>query len=333
MWAYTRNEIRNTASAATQHSRASPARPPVLFGRWRRSFRSTASTAAPTRSRSSSSTSTSSAGSPAHHRSLSSGNSSASRRQGIRWDDGWSLEPRHSRESLDQRLRRIGSPSPGDVDGERSSQTRRRRNAVSYTEPPWLDEAQERSDTQDLLARIVAEQGGSTGQPSNEDVVELLPRRVISLTTSESLAAVDDSCAICLEGYAEGEELVCLPCDGLHKGHWRCLRRWLQGAHTCPQCRWSLPRSASSGDLPALMSLGESELERLRALPSGKSKRCTSSESSRESSLAPPSSSSSTSSAATSLSSRGPPRCAECGKIVRERLTRVSDTWCSCDGI
>ena len=33
------------------------------------------------------------------------------------------------------------------------------------------------------------------------------------------------------------------------------------------------------------------------------------------------------------LTHRGPPRCLECGKIVKERLTRVDDNWCSCDGI
>lgn len=45
----------------------------------------------------------------------------------------------------------------------------------------------------------------------------------------------EQSCAICLEAYEQGELLTALPCG--HFFHIECLARWLQRASQCPLCR------------------------------------------------------------------------------------------------
>lgn len=35
-------------------------------------------------------------------------------------------------------------------------------------------------------------------------------------------------------------QIACMPCGGLHKAHWVCLRKWLRRSPTCPMCRWDL---------------------------------------------------------------------------------------------
>ena len=114
-----------------------------------------------------------------------------------------------------------------------TSERRSRRGAVSFTEPPWPHESE--------LAQIIrnAQQQWEASRGSSEEVLELLPRRVVSTQASDA-----GECPICLEAYAPGEEVATMPCQGLHKGHWRCLERWLQSANSCPTCRWSLPETA-----------------------------------------------------------------------------------------
>ncbi|KAJ4965671.1 hypothetical protein NE237_017520 [Protea cynaroides] len=48
------------------------------------------------------------------------------------------------------------------------------------------------------------------------------------------LSAVQD-CSICLEGFLEGDLLVCLPCE--HRFHSACLEPWLLTCGDCPYCR------------------------------------------------------------------------------------------------
>mmetsp|Transcript_63691 Transcript_63691/g.151862 ORF Transcript_63691/g.151862 Transcript_63691/m.151862 type:complete len:236 (-) Transcript_63691:16-723(-) len=60
---------------------------------------------------------------------------------------------------------------------------------------------------------------------------------------TDLLADVDmsqDSCAICLCEYSDGERLRVLPCEGNHAFHEQCLKRWLQRNPTCPMCREDL---------------------------------------------------------------------------------------------
>ena len=98
-------------------------------------------------------------------------------------------------------------------------------------------------------------------------VVDLVPRRLISndrsLDTLRREAA--DTCAICLEDFEAGDTVACMPCAGLHKSHWACIRRWLQERQTCPSCRWGLPSGTTCPDQThALMARADDELRRLR---------------------------------------------------------------------
>lgn len=42
-------------------------------------------------------------------------------------------------------------------------------------------------------------------------------------------------CAICLEDYAEGQQMRTLPCS--HSFHPNCIDRWLQRNRACPVCK------------------------------------------------------------------------------------------------
>lgn len=81
-----------------------------------------------------------------------------------------------------------------------------------------------------------------TSSPASQQVVQALPR--LTLGAAEATVLHGDgagTCPICLAEYLEGEEVVCMPCNGLHKAHWACMGRWLEGASTCPTCRFALP--------------------------------------------------------------------------------------------
>ncbi|XP_057465341.1 LOW QUALITY PROTEIN: probable E3 ubiquitin-protein ligase RHY1A [Actinidia eriantha] len=45
-------------------------------------------------------------------------------------------------------------------------------------------------------------------------------------------------CSICLEGFLEGDELMCLPCA--HRFHSSCLDPWIRTCGDCPYCRSSI---------------------------------------------------------------------------------------------
>jgi hypothetical protein len=77
-----------------------------------------------------------------------------------------------------------------------------------------------------------------------EACVQLLPTRTISDSIEQ--CSLEDTCSICLADYQAGDELTCMPCDGLHISHAACLRRWLWTDPSCPQCRYTLPPSGAS---------------------------------------------------------------------------------------
>ena len=68
------------------------------------------------------------------------------------------------------------------------------------------------------------------------EFLELLWSTSRTLTPADAAAlhARDDAaaCPICLNDMRAGEELVCLPCDGEHLGHWACLSQWLASRAT-----------------------------------------------------------------------------------------------------
>jgi len=93
-----------------------------------------------------------------------------------------------------------------------------------------------------------------------------------TLTVEEAELIDDPTCPICLEDLVAGDSLMVVPCAGLHKGHARCLRRWLEHeSYTCPTCRHELPidgpksvDGARGKKLAELRELAAREIWRLR---------------------------------------------------------------------
>ena len=53
---------------------------------------------------------------------------------------------------------------------------------------------------------------------------------------NNGVRAEDDTCAICLDAYEEGDKLTGLPCH--HSFHTHCIRPWLSGKSAlCPLCK------------------------------------------------------------------------------------------------
>lgn len=62
--------------------------------------------------------------------------------------------------------------------------------------------------------------------------------RWFSWTKLSWKASDQDDCAVCLELFKAGENLVHLPCA--HKFHVRCLVPWLENNAHCPCCRMGI---------------------------------------------------------------------------------------------
>uniref|UniRef100_A0A7S3F300 RING-type domain-containing protein n=1 Tax=Haptolina ericina TaxID=156174 RepID=A0A7S3F300_9EUKA len=142
------------------------------------------------------------------------------------------------------------------------------------TQSPWivldrvvLDDLKAELRTLGYTVRIHLHQP-SVDEPvvANADIVQALPRQV--LTEGEASLLESDgagACTICLDAYAAGDTVACMPCTGLHKAHWACLQGWLERAATCPTCRFSLPASKlQPAECKALMKPAVEELARLR---------------------------------------------------------------------
>ena len=115
--------------------------------------------------------------------------------------------------------------------------------------------------------RVHLHEPAPTSNPASAAVVEALPRHVLEPCDVELLQS--DGTAtwpICLCEYTAGDEVVCMPCRGLHKAHWPCMSRWLEGASTCPTCRYALPTKVENETAPSsdLMQRAELEMERVR---------------------------------------------------------------------
>jgi len=67
--------------------------------------------------------------------------------------------------------------------------------------------------------------------------------------TYQSSSAEDSltQCAVCLEGYEDGDFLMVLPCDIRHNFHSMCIEPWLQRMNTCPLCQRGVPDESING--------------------------------------------------------------------------------------
>ena len=93
---------------------------------------------------------------------------------------------------------------------------------------------------------------------AEEAVVTALPRLVLTAASAARLAIDSDGterpCPFCLETFAEGDEVLFMPCAACHVGHTSCTERWLGVSSTCPTCRFALPRGLSDDELATLIA-------------------------------------------------------------------------------
>jgi len=68
----------------------------------------------------------------------------------------------------------------------------------------------------------------------------------------------DDTCAICLEGYKDGDTLRILPCK--HEFHKSCIDPWLLTHRTCPMCKSNILK-ALGVDLPYDVNIARHDVE------------------------------------------------------------------------
>ena len=97
---------------------------------------------------------------------------------------------------------------------------------------------------------------------ARRSIVQDLPARMLSARSAAKL--IGGQCAICLCDYQANEDVACMPCDGLHMAHARCLRVWLEVQPTCPVCRWSVETCQAGEGLTDRMERAENELAKLR---------------------------------------------------------------------
>ena len=66
----------------------------------------------------------------------------------------------------------------------------------------------------------------------------LTPERIQQFRTFEAdESLVGEKCAVCLNEFEVGREMMQLDCDGLHEFCQECVERWLANHNTCPVCR------------------------------------------------------------------------------------------------
>lgn len=82
-----------------------------------------------------------------------------------------------------------------------------------------------------IVFMIYAQPNGQS--PATDTAIERL--RHFKYSAEENLQCKE--CVICMQSFAEGEDMICLDCDNRHAFHAECLKRWLRINNTCPICR------------------------------------------------------------------------------------------------
>ncbi|TVT99592.1 hypothetical protein EJB05_55022, partial [Eragrostis curvula] len=82
--------------------------------------------------------------------------------------------------------------------------------------------------------------GGFGAVPASGEAIVGLPER----TAGEGEAMRKEECAVCLEGYEDGDALRTMPCShGFHEG---CIFGWLRVSRLCPLCRFAMPAESET---------------------------------------------------------------------------------------
>uniref|UniRef100_I1R3W5 RING-type domain-containing protein n=1 Tax=Oryza glaberrima TaxID=4538 RepID=I1R3W5_ORYGL len=67
-------------------------------------------------------------------------------------------------------------------------------------------------------------------------------RRKLTVRVTETRE--EEACAVCLEGFKEGDRVKKMPCS--HDFHANCISDWLRVSRLCPHCRFALPAEKDS---------------------------------------------------------------------------------------
>lgn len=103
-------------------------------------------------------------------------------------------------------------------------------------------EQQQSSAEEYRLAVAASMSAASAGLPrrADPDAVAMLPSAVADAHLAAKLSDVHGDCRVCLESFAENQEVAGMAC-GEHVFHAGCIRRWLENSTACPLCRTELP--------------------------------------------------------------------------------------------
>ncbi|CAM9594107.1 unnamed protein product, partial [Discosporangium mesarthrocarpum] len=77
--------------------------------------------------------------------------------------------------------------------------------------------------------------GSPSGRPAPTRLISALPEETLTREAVDRLPIDRRQCCICLEDFAERDDVKRLPC--LHMFHSLCISSWLQRSGTCPQCK------------------------------------------------------------------------------------------------
>ncbi|KAL1539437.1 RING-type E3 ubiquitin transferase [Salvia divinorum] len=108
-----------------------------------------------------------------------------------------------------------------------------------------------------ITQTVVILEGGGGGSDASLD--DLLPpksgRRPATKASIDAMPSVEvasggEQCAICLEGWEEGERAKEMPCK--HRFHGGCIERWLNVSGSCPVCRFEMPEEEKNREESAV---------------------------------------------------------------------------------
>lgn len=88
------------------------------------------------------------------------------------------------------------------------------------------------------VLQMVRQHEGRQLSVASEETIEALPTRKFEAASSNAADSGPDhgtNCQICMEDFAEGDELRTLPC--FHLFHSNCVDQWLKVNSICPTCR------------------------------------------------------------------------------------------------
>ncbi|KAI4331106.1 hypothetical protein MLD38_029329 [Melastoma candidum] len=170
-------------------------------------------------------------------------------------EHGWSLERAPSSQPLG--LPRLPAPAPPFMLFD-PLVSRQRMIVHSFSSPMFPDQFNPRSSVGQPGSRMTTDEQAAILKKLRKDIYNSSPRRFSRMISTyyrnqnSSRARFDardydeDSkrCAVCLEDFEYGEEVMITPCD--HMFHENCILPWVMEHGQCPVCRFSLHEKGTS---------------------------------------------------------------------------------------